>query len=500
MSLSKRTLTNLFVLCLLVIVFFSFGITRYWSPSGGVSSTSGDLGIYVAISEHISSGLLFPELHKTAQDVHSVSKYLPIYHGLLGFPLLAMAFEKIGMPRLGSYQAVLDLSLVIILWSFLSFFLEKLKTGWRWEYLLAGFFVVPIFLTYFASAASYAFFSQLLSQAMLVLAAWCWHQRRYKLAAFFLFWGVFSYPDFLIPLIPVFLFTTVARPWSYLKTPAALVWVVLMYIPLQRAHLPGPYASNLYPFILVALTLIIFSKELFKRDRPLFIFVGAHVIYGVVALLYGMENFNPSYYAMKICSLSYFLLPYLWLKLPLLKEAKGRVLTVCCLVFLPQFGEVWNPQIPAYFRLPSGFNNSDYAKSLDIKNNLHALSELCELPKTVVLPNYTETNEQRQILSLMISNSLLLSYDIYSYRLLEPQLNQFLNSAEKHNLGLIHSARNDPGTLANGLVEFLKKLKEPKTFCVVTTSPMSEIFNQSGLFTLLKTETLFSYFKFDGSK
>jgi hypothetical protein len=482
-----------FVACL---IFLGVGWARYWGPGGGIPAVAMDYSTHLNISEHLRHGWLFQEWDRPAAGRHSVSKYLPVYHGILGFHFAALVLESVGIPRPGAYALLMDLSLLSVLLVFFSLLREKIKTGWRWEYGVAAIFIVPVYTVFFTEAALATFYAQLLSQGLLALAYYSWRRKQKAWALAFVAYATFTYPDFMIWLLPVFLAQKTSGRWTLLKIPAALFWLALAIVPLQRALLPGPYVTNLYPLGIAALIWLVFCKELYKNHRGLFITTGVFCAYSAVLLLYKIENMNPSYYAVKLAGFAFLLMPLLLLELPLLSWSRGRILLACTLCLLPWQGELWSKDVVGYISPTHFFNNRLYLEVQDLKKNavFSAPVAPCLATESFFIMDRLSGDEGFAF-KLAAANALLMNSDIAQSDLLHPEMHSFYYT-QKGNGSAVSFIRTFQGE--EGVSSLLQGLRQ-KTFsrkiCVIAGPETERALEASGLFEVLGHERSWSFLR-----
>lgn len=476
----KRLEVVVAIILLLALVYF-----RGYAPSAGVATGSADYGNHISISEHLKSFDLFPELSKTHQGIHSVSKYLPIYHGLVGFHVLALVFESLGMPRPGSYGILLDLSLLVIVFVFLSLLREKLRNGWRWEYLIAILFLFPIYFTYFAEAANYSFYAQLLSQALIVGAFYLWRKGWAKTAVAFLVYAVFTYPDFTIWLIPPVLFVMTTKPWKYLRVPLALFWLAMAATPFPRAHLPGPDIPTLYCLLIVTVLLAAYAKDLLAKQKGFFWIAVCHVAYCILFLLVTTKDMTFSYYAMKFAAFSFLLVPYFFLSVPVLSSAKGRLVTACLLAFLPFQAQLWTAQVPAYFQPTKYVDNKTYAQAQQVRAQAP-----CASANTYFTMDESLTDVDQSKSRTIVRNAMLMNYDIYSFDMTQPDLNVELTP--KSPFGPMTTFLRMTNSEVAALIE---KTTLKSELCLIVPNDFADKYSGSTKLELLKQANGFTIFK-----
>jgi hypothetical protein len=467
----------------LSILFFNY---RYLAPEAGISTRSPDYSTHIAIEQHLKNGLLFPELGKTEKGIHAVSKYLPVYHGLLGFHVSALLLEAIGIPLPGAYLFLMDLSLLICLLFFASVLRQEMKREKRWEHLVAVLTIATIFISNFTRAIDEAFFAQIMSYALLVLAwqMWGWQKRNWSI--FFFLFAMGTYPDFLIWVLPVLIFNQRVRlHWAF-RVGLGFIWAGLMYTLFTRRNLPGADAVSLYPLMFLPLILALFWKSLQQERRTFFLCLVSFNIVVIGFLVATQSNYTWGYYALKLTYPAVFFLVYAFATMPLLKSSRGRALLAVYVYFFWSSPENFWPLGTRYFERNEVMNNKFYSSVLKTKDTLANLDGKCSPTHTLVLPFHSDIPDgKKAMLGLWARNSMLLNSDISSGLFQDRSLRAIYGSFADFEKRFWISA-------SAGNEHFFSTLKiMPPTkhdICIVSPASERSLFNDNPCFVILKEQ------------
>lgn len=469
---------------ILGIFFFQY---RYLAPDAGINARAPDYSNHISIEEHLKEGRLFPELDKSKKGLHAVSKYLPIYHGLLGFHLTSWLLESIGIPLPGAYQLIMDVCLAIYLLFFMSLIYHEFQQERRWELLLAVFTICTIFISNFAGAVEAAFFSQLMSYALCLVGWYLWTKQKKWISIFTFFCAILTYPDFLIWLIPFLVFTKTIRLRLVLRFFLCLVWCVLIGVLYSRRNLVGPEAISVYPLIFLPLLLMLFWSKLRHERNGFFVLLLAYSVVVVGFLFISQSNFTWSYYALKLTYPAVLFLIYVFTKLRLLDNHRGRLLIVLYLVFFWCFADVHFKSITSYFSRSQLIDNRFYSLMKETKKVVETLNDVCDPAHTLVLPDLSDFPPGQGLLRVWARNSLLLNSDMSSVEFKSSLFQQIYDSFNSYEASF-----NGPSGLDQGRMEFFLKLKNLKSrsqdVCVVSPASTQSLFKDNPCFVILKEE------------
>ncbi|WP_413575150.1 hypothetical protein ACLVWU_12775 [Bdellovibrio sp. HCB290] len=479
---------KLSILALIGLVLTAVFPSRYLSNISGIATTSIDYGVHLNISTHIRNFDIFPQSQNDQVGKHAVSKYLPIYHGLLGFHVLAAALEFIGIPLPGAYCLLIDISFLLILVVLLFMVLDNLQKQKSLEAFIVLTIAIPILIFYFIEAMKAAFFSQLLSQALVFSAIYLYKLNRNRAALCLLLYAGFCYPDFIIWFFPILFFSE----QRFIKTAAVVLspaWLVLMFIPFSRSHLAGSTPASQIVFYSTAALTLLNIKSLWRDNRTIAIATLFFIIYALTFTLGTMSYFTPTYYASKISSFSYFILPILLLSVPILSNFASRLMMAILLLLLLTEERPWVNRTLDYFAAPS-FTNQDYkdtlqeAQEADLQTN-----GVCRHDTTYLLPS----PEQNSI-AISARYGTLANFDIYSLNLNSKGMNQIFQS----NNGSLGAFLQMPPLPHEGILELKKTIESFEVitdFCLGVPEKEAAAFAESQSFEKLYAGAHFVYFK-----
>ncbi|QLY24373.1 hypothetical protein [Bdellovibrio sp. KM01] len=484
------------------ILFLCFALiglifpSRYLSPNQGVNTTGADYATHLNISEHLRDFNIFPIASDASAGKHAVSKYLPIYHGILGFHTLAWLLEKAGMPLPGAYALIMDLSCLSVLLVFIFILLDKFKKEHWPEILLATLVIFPFYVLFFISAVDSAFYSQLLSQALIAISVYLFTHRWIKCAVAVLLMSAFCYPDFMIWTIPVILFSPseFRSRWRLLLV---FPWIALMWVPFQRSSLIGPMITSPVLQISTYLFVIFFIRKIFSINKTVGIVSCSFAIYSLALTIFTMNLFTPSYYATKVSNFSYLLLPYLLLNLKVFPDLRGKILILATGYFLfthEPFASKFN--YATSFK-ESGFVNDDYLKIRIVKNELRdsPLANSCKSSHTFVIPKEAQNLKSNAFTDYQ---GLMENFDIYSQELYSSYLRALYgNSTLGSQIAFtrIIAGQKLSDWTQNLESAILQNDKMVPDFCLAIIKDEAPLFAKSQYFEKLYEGAQFVYFK-----
>ncbi|WP_168196657.1 hypothetical protein [Bdellovibrio sp. ZAP7] len=474
-----------------LIIFAIIFPSRYLGSTSGVSTTGGDYSVHLNINAHIDNLDLFPSLSDKTESLHSVSKYLPIYHGLLGFHITAKFLEFMGIPLPGAYGLIMDLSLLTILLIFLFIAIDNIN---RKDILIPfalSILTVLLFIKYFLTAVDAAYYSQLFSHALISLAVYLFTLQKRRSALVLISFAIFCYPDFLLWFIPVALFSKRCRSFRPILFGILLILAV---VPFKRANLSGPTLTSASVYFTTLAFIIFFISGIWNWNRNAAILAGAFAVYSLSLYLGTMKFSNPSYYAVKLTGFSYLLLPYLLLTVPI-RLTFLRKLVLAAIAFALVY-EVSSSHydIQPFVSNSGNFQNLDYLRaknaSIEIQKNL---AGKCIDRTTYKIP----AQDKNSFLSLAAFNGVLTSFDIYSLNLKSSWLNNFYNGGINGSQGMLIQ-----DLLNENLSVWVKKLETEiqrtnldPDFCLASPKNQASFFAKSQYFEKLYEGAQFVYFK-----
>ena len=472
---------GLILLFVLGSLFFNY---RYLVPEAGISSRSLDYSTHIAIEEHIKEGLLFPEWGKAEKGLHAVSKYLPVYHGLLGFHLSAIALEAFGVPLPGAYVFITDFSLAVYLLFFSLLLYQEIQREKRWEFLAAILTIGTIFISNFSRAANEAFFSQIFAYAILIVAWYAWTLKKKIFTALLVLFAVVTYPDFLVWVLPVLVFDRSRYLHIGVRGFFSIVWCTLVYTLYTRRSLPGPEAVSLYPLIFLSLISALFWKSLYRQHRTFFLCLTSYSVVTIGFLFVSQVNFNWGYYAIKLVYPASFFLIYAFLKVPLLRVRGGRLFIFMYLFFFWNFSDISWSAVGQYVNRNKVVNNRSYASIIETKKIIEEL-KICRPQHTIILPSQDDVPEDKEgILGLWVKNSVLLNSEISSGLFVDPTFlkiyGSFLNFGRSFSENMVEGNEQ--------VFAALKKDSFQHDICIVLPAAQRSLFNGNPCFVIMREQ------------
>lgn len=181
-----------FLLCLFFIRYF-FG---YFSFPG----QSWDYGSHIAIAESLGRMEFFPEWFAAQKSEHTISRFMPIYHGLWGSHLLLLIGKALGMPMTSVMLLALDASLLVTVSYFFRMAIVAKYTAYQLVLFMAAVFFSLIVLFY--THARLGMFSQIVSTGFLFGSLIFSDLGKSRWATAFLGYSLFCYPANAIWAMP----------------------------------------------------------------------------------------------------------------------------------------------------------------------------------------------------------------------------------------------------------------------------------------------------------
>jgi hypothetical protein len=469
----KRLKITILATALLLIAVIS--PSRYLKPDAGVTTTV-DYANHLNISSHVRTLDLFPSIDSLEQGRHGVSKYLPIYHGLIGFHLTAAVLEILGIPLPGAYNLLLDLCLLSILVVFVFFLIDRRKEN-VWGVAFSAILIPPLFYGYFVQAVVSGFYSQLLSQALIVIAFYLFAENWKKTSVGLFIFALFCYPDFLIWIIPVALLSPKYN-WK-IKVPLLLPLAVLAITPFARGTLAGPVITSYYVYLSAILLVLTLLPNLWKQNRKIAIASASFVIYSLALILVTMKHFNASYYGTKIAAFSYLLLPYLLVTNSLTESFKKKVVFVIVgFLVISAYPDLASINMLDYLKARTSFNNSNYRIARIVFAEIQNSVSSCNVQSTYKIPASGDDE-----ITNGVFNGVLMNFDIYSI-----DTNPYLN--------LIQQLKEEsPEVWMSNLEQKIQSNQINTDFCLAVPHKEMSIFANSQYFEKLYEGAQFVYVK-----
>ncbi len=337
---------------LLGMAFFKF---RYLAESTGLNSIHWDYGSHLAIINDIKNGNWFPEMYRAEASVHSVSKYLPIYHGLVGSHLLAIFVNSLGLSIPASMLFVSDLSLMGALYFLLK--IVKFIAG-RLDALAVG-----VFLLFVANYTTFTYegaYSQVTSSVFYLGFLYHYICQRKKMAVLFLFLAMLCYPDALLWILPVLIWDVLKNESKYYVVSLfflAILELTLAAVFIGRIPLPGFVSLSLLSTVIILLFVPLDTEKWTNRDVLVISYLSCLVVLtGISFLLVG----SISYYVAKL---------YFWSPVLAILASAGRfqstakwrqkTMIVVLLMGLFQYGFERNTEVLNLFVGKTAFSSRD---------------------------------------------------------------------------------------------------------------------------------------------
>jgi hypothetical protein len=263
-STSKIVLSTIWILAL--ALFISGPISTRWTDNhGGYPSSRWDFGSHFSIIESLKQGRFFLELDQPIASEHTISRFLPIYHGILGSHALALAVSLVAESTTRSMQIVTDIAFLVGLFSLLYLAL-KLNVS------VSGLVAVLYFFSYyFILMTSFGYFSQTTGTSIALLA-WAISPRWKYLKLFFWVISGWCYPDVLLLILPWEVYRR--KTWDGVRIFLAATFVLLISVLIGRLNLKAAIIEDpiflLGYFLLITFGALLFADILFTRGRSRF--------------------------------------------------------------------------------------------------------------------------------------------------------------------------------------------------------------------------------------
>ncbi|UYL09545.1 hypothetical protein B9G69_003035 [Bdellovibrio sp. SKB1291214] len=485
---------KLTVISLAVALVAALFPTRYLAPNSGVNTTSGDYGTHMNISQHIMDFELFPSLHQDNVGIHATSKYLPVYHGILGFHLITTLLEWIGIPRPGAYALTMDVCLIAIFLSFLFYIIDNRTTGTIPDKIFATLMIFPMFYGYYTEAVNSGFFSQLASQAFLVVGGYLFTTRLRKWAPLFILYAFFCYPDCLIWFIPAIIFYFRRSKLMWVTLALIPIWLVVLWVPFSRATLTGPFIASMTPWLATCAFSILFGFNIWRHNKNVAVITIFFTLYTVIFTTVTMTYLNPSYYATKISSFSYILLPFLLIDIPVFQTFRGKLLLLTTTFFVAGSPNAVPVESMNYLKNHSAFTNHDYKLIRNMKEELSTKMLICSPQNTYPLPQQIDPN----IVPLAAAYGNLMNYDIYSLEVNSKGMQTMFGGNERTgSFGVLldYLSNNSLGAALEFMENKMSLRDISLDFCLAVPKESSSVFAKSQYFEKLYEGAQFVYFK-----
>ena len=466
------------------IFFFQY---RYLAPEAGINAKSADYSNHISIEQHLKEGLFFPDWDNAETGPHAVSRYLPVYHGLVGFHAIALIVESLGVPLPGAYQLILDLCLAIYMSFFFLVLAREMRKEKRWEFVLAIIAIATLFLSNFSSAVESAFFSQILSYAVLLVGWYFWTERKFKISLGFYLFASVCYPDFLIWLLPILVLSKEFKIHVAFRVGLFALWAGLLYILFVRRNLVGPESISLYPFFFLPLILVCFFRKLYNDNRFYFHALLSYTVVALGFLIATQHHFTWSYYAVKLTYPSVLFLVFTFSKIKMFDTRSGRAFVAFYVFFFWSFADLNTQAIADYFRRSDLINNQFYTEMLSTRVVLDQLRAQCDPVQTLVLPGDDDLPSGGTKLRIWAKNSLLRNLDISSVEFKAPAFKKMYSAVY-----FFEKEFSQAEGISGGRQRFFTNIRtlEPqfRDVCIVSPSSDRTLFKENPCFEILKEE------------
>lgn len=481
------------IIILIVAALVLASLIRNLLDMGGVSTQLEDYATHINIEQHLKQGLIFPEAHKEVMGANAVHKYLPVYHGLVGFHLSSWLLESLGLPLPGAYGFLMDLSLLALLLCFV-FMLREVDLRKKWFEALVAIVLFFSFMPFqFFKAVDNAFFSQVWAYTLTFLSFHSYSQKKFKLCGFLFLLSIITYPDILLWTLPVLFFASVPKYKFLYRGVIASVWLVLMLAFAKRIDFIGPFNYyNLFPLVFLIFVFALYAKDLFKKNQRVFYFTLSFISICTFFLILSMKNFNFSYYALKLTYPGTLFLLLLFIKSVDAKTFRGLLVTGLSLFFIFTYSDFKLAPIQKYFSASRNITNTNYQSTILVSRNLKSM---CDRKSSLVLPLLSNASAENPNLLFWAANAPLLNFDIYDYSFTEKEFSPvFSNSFFE----LAYLFRDDIDKGYRSFVDKFDKASFKKPICLVVDAKVKDLFKDKK-YQQFKVEDGYAYFKLSSS-
>ena len=488
------------IVALLLLMILS--VIRNLSPQGGVPTQLEDYATHINIEENIKQGNLFPEIHLQTGGANSVSKYLPIYHGLVGFHLSSIFLEILGFPLPGAYGFLMDVSLLLSC-LFLIFLLRQIHWREKWfETVLGTFLFLTIGFYQFSRGVDDAFFSQIWAYSLFLLAFYSYWKKLWINSALLLLASAITYPDILLWVLPVLAFVKVPKYQILYRCFLLGVWLILMAVLYTRLQYLGFVSYSLFPFTFLILAFALYAKDIFRSQRQIFFLALTFILVCSFFLLAGARFFHFSYYSIKLTYPAIFWLVYFILRYVKVWTFRGSLLCGLLIFYFPTMSDFNIEPIKKYFSYSPNITNALYKSMRQTQDNVKLLAQenFCKPENTLVLPSEKDYLAEKATLIFWARNALFLNYEIYSYSFINEEFNQIFNSAAPGGMLLIAGQFRDDWQKGYQFVaQQIARSEVKDKLCLIVEASKAHYFH-SDRYELIKNQDGLTYLLIKGLK
>lgn len=401
----RKNALNLMVFLFCIVLLY----IRCQQPSAGIYAVlyQSDFTTHVSISSHVKNVNFFPYLNLDHIGEHGVSKFLPIYHGMILFPLTAAVLEYLGLPMPGAYQFIMELSVLLSI-----FFIFNFITLFKPNFINLSIIIcliIFVLLPNFAKAITLGFYSQTFAVMFLLAAYYYYLKLNTKVCFTLLVCAAWCSPDFLLWLIPGFVVKNNSLN-SIIKGILCLGWVVLTIVFFRRLSLYGPSSYNINSIFILLFVFTLNYKSIQHQAQRLTYTIACFLIISIFFMTMRFNNFDFSYYAVKLTCPAILFLIYIFLIMKLQK--KMQYLSLFSFIFFgisPNFSSDLKT-VYEYFT-PTTITNQAYKKKMEILRTYEKIEFRCKNQDTIsFLADKEFTANERK--TAVILNALLTNYDL----------------------------------------------------------------------------------------
>lgn len=277
---------SIFFSILLNVIFVGLIGSRYFqSDPGHPSRGEWDTAVHIGIVNHILDGNFFPEWNKPETTVHAVSKYLPLYHGIIGSHLLVALLVLLGLSIPVSMLVISDMALLSVALGM--FFVSK----------RSPFFTAIVFLLIvvpsFAHMNNQGFFSLVVGSAFTFLGLCLFLKERVLPGYLMIALSFFCYPDSAIWILGTLSFhfyrnRNLDLKYKYISYLLFLAAFALLAVFVTRGFLSGRIIWPLTYFSAL-LGLVCFYHFQKKSEEARFFISLAHMFIVTAIFVIGIQ-------------------------------------------------------------------------------------------------------------------------------------------------------------------------------------------------------------------
>lgn len=242
--------------------------------------------------EEIKHGHLFPELYESSQNENTVSRFLPIYAGILGAHFLTLAFHLLS--GLSIVKVMLVLSDLAIAITFYGLFKVAKKAELSALGLVYLFATQGLLLLY---QFEFGFYAQTLGIALGYLAI---IQERQVLKTWIMFAAGICYPDIFLWTLPLLIsqaWREEKKGWQLYAAVLTILFLGLLVVLLGRLRLSGTAEVDWISYSAIVFILFFVFRKLPRVSK---FYIAAFTVITLALLLCSELKFGQlRYYARK---------------------------------------------------------------------------------------------------------------------------------------------------------------------------------------------------------